>query len=44
MPFLEVAITAGVGFIVTGNKKHFPKSLARKVEILSPGDFLNKIL
>jgi len=44
MPFLEVAITAGVGFIITGNKKHFPKSLARKVEILSPGDFLNKIL
>ena len=43
MPFLETAVAAGVDFVITGNKKHFPKSLAGKVEILSPGDFLSKI-
>ena len=36
--FLEVAATAEVP-LVTGNLKHFPKKLRRKVEVLSPSEF-----
>ncbi len=43
MPFLEVAVAGKADFLITGNKKHFPKNLARGAEILSPGDFLKRI-
>ncbi len=39
-PFLEVAVSAQVDFLITGNKRHFPGALAGGVKILSPGDFL----
>jgi uncharacterized protein len=38
-PFLECARTAGVP-VVTGNLRHFPKSVAGKVPILTPGQFV----
>ena len=39
-PFLEVAVSARVDVIVTGNKKHFPKTHCKNIEILSPSEFL----
>ncbi len=36
---LEVAATAKVT-LVTGNLKHFPKNKRRKVEVLSPSEFI----
>ncbi len=39
--FLEVASTAEVT-LVTGNLKHFPKHQRRKVEVLSPAEFIEK--
>ncbi len=39
-PFLEVAVSEQVDFLITGNKRHFPGALAGGVKILSPGDFL----
>ncbi|MBU4292781.1 MAG: putative toxin-antitoxin system toxin component, PIN family [Actinobacteria bacterium] len=39
-PFLEVAVSARVDVIVTGNKKHFPKTHSKNIEILSPSEFL----
>jgi len=40
IPFLEVALTAGVT-LVTGNKKHFPAALTRSCRILTPREFLD---
>ena len=39
-PFLEVVLTGGIKFLVTGNKKHFPQNLYKKVKILSPSEFV----
>lgn len=39
IPFLEVAITAGVP-LVTGNLKHFPHEHCRGHRIVSPSEFL----
>jgi uncharacterized protein len=38
-PFLECARTAGVP-LVTGNARHFPKSVAGDVTILTPAQFV----
>ena len=38
-PFLECARTAGVP-LVTGNLRHFPKSVAVKVPVLTPAQFV----
>lgn len=38
-PFLECARTAGVP-LVTGNLRHFPKSVASKVPVLTPAQFV----
>ena len=40
LPFLEVAVSGKVDFIVTGNKKHFPKTHYENIKILSPSEFL----
>jgi len=40
-PFLEIAITGFVKFLVTGNKKHFPQEICKGVKILSPSEFIN---
>ena len=39
-PFLEVALSAGVIAIVTGNKRHFQRKKYEGVKILSPTEFL----
>ena len=39
-PFLEVAVTAQVECLVTGNRAHFPMKLCQGVSVLSPSDFL----
>jgi predicted nucleic acid-binding protein len=38
-PFLECARTAGVP-LVTGNLRHFPKSVAKGVSVLTPAQFV----
>lgn len=38
-PFIECALTAGVP-LVTGNARHFPKSVAGDVTILTPAQFV----
>lgn len=38
-PFLECARTAGVP-LVTGNARHFPKSVAGDVKVLTPAQFV----
>ncbi len=42
-PFLEVALSARVNAIVTGNKRHFPKKEYEGVKILSPAEFLEAV-
>lgn len=39
-PFLEVAITARVACLVTGNHVHFPAEFCQGVTVLSPTEFL----
>ena len=41
-PFLECAQTAGVP-LVTGNLRHFPKSVAGKVPVLTPSQFVTSL-
>lgn len=37
--FLERALEAGANFLITGNKKHFPKSELKGIKIVSPIEF-----
>lgn len=39
-PFLEVALSGGIEYLVTGNYTHFPSNLCQGVKVLSPADFL----
>lgn len=39
-PFLEIAITARVACLVTGNHVHFPAESCQGVTVLSPTEFL----
>jgi predicted nucleic acid-binding protein len=41
-PFLECARAAGVP-VVTGNARHFPKSVARAVVVLTPAQFVARL-
>ena len=41
--FLEVAVSAKVDYLVTGNLKHFPKKSRCNVTILSPREFLDAL-
>jgi putative PIN family toxin of toxin-antitoxin system len=43
LPFLEVALSAKVKVLVTGNKKHYPPNLRRGVRVLSPKQCLELI-
>lgn len=43
LPFLEVALSAKVDFLVTGNKKHYPPNSRRGVRVLSPKQCLELI-
>lgn len=40
--FLECAAAGGCA-LVTGNVRHFPKKLARSVEVLTPAEFVRRI-
>lgn len=40
-PFLEVATSALVEFLVTGNLKHFPRDRRQGVNVVSPRQFLD---
>jgi len=42
-PFLEVALSAGVNTIVTGNKRHFRLKEYEGVKICSPAEFLEMV-
>ncbi len=39
-PFLEVAIAGKVISIVTGNRKHYPSSVFKGINIFSPSEFI----
>jgi predicted nucleic acid-binding protein len=39
--FIEVAVTAGVNALVTGNRRHFPAAQCQGVRIMSPRQFLD---
>lgn len=39
-PFLEVALTGGIQYLVTGNGKHYPAEARHGVEVLSPRAFI----
>jgi uncharacterized protein len=42
--FLECAVKAKIDFLVTGNKKHFPKQSFKGIKIVSPVEFINYFL
>jgi putative PIN family toxin of toxin-antitoxin system len=42
-PFLEVAVTAGAEFLVTGNLRHFLARLRQGVAVVSPRAFLDAL-
>ena len=42
LPFIEAALSGAADFIVTGNKKHFPKPEYRKIRVVSPSEFLEE--
>lgn len=37
--FYEVAISSNAEYLITGNKKHFPKNICKKTKIISPKEF-----
>jgi uncharacterized protein len=39
-PFLEVAIAGMVTSLITGNKKHYPSSVVKGVNVFSPSEFI----
>lgn len=43
LPFLEVAFSAKVDALVTGNKKHYPPKVRRGIHMLSPKQCLELI-
>jgi len=42
LPFIEAALSGAADFIVTGNKKHFPKAQYKNVRVVSPSEFLEE--
>lgn len=43
-PVLASAFRGRAHYLVTGNKKDFPAALAKPVRVVTPSDFLNKVL
>ena len=39
-PFLEIALTGGAEYLITGNHAHYPHDLCKGAGVLSPADFL----
>jgi putative PIN family toxin of toxin-antitoxin system len=42
-PFLEVAIAAAAGYLVTGNPRHYPAPLRGGVRVVTPTEFIEII-
>lgn len=38
--YLDLAVSAGAEYIITGNKKHFPEELCQGIKVISPSEFL----
>ena len=43
-PFLETAISGEADLLVTGNRKHFPKTAPRGLKIVAPAEALKQLL
>ena len=41
-PFLEIALTGGAEYLITGNHAHYPHDLCKGAGVLSPADFLKR--
>jgi putative PIN family toxin of toxin-antitoxin system len=41
-PFLEIAVSGGADYLVTGNAAHFPSQLCKGVRVITPADFLKR--
>jgi uncharacterized protein len=41
-PFLEIAVSGGADYLVTGNAVHFPSEYCQGVAVVSPSDFLKR--
>ena len=41
-PFLEIAVSCGADYLVTGNAAHFPSQLCEGVKVITPADFLKR--
>ena len=41
-PFIEVAIAGSADLLITGNEKHYPRLLDRKIQVVSPRAFLDR--
>jgi putative PIN family toxin of toxin-antitoxin system len=39
-PFLEIALACGAEYLITGNRVHFPESLCRGADIVTPAEFV----
>jgi putative PIN family toxin of toxin-antitoxin system len=39
-PFLEIAISGGAEYLITGNNAHYPPNLCKGARVLYPADFL----
>ena len=42
--FIEVAVSSGADFLVTGNLKHFPEKAREGVKVVSPREFLDVLV
>lgn len=43
LPFLEVAVAGQAQFLITGNRKHFPKQPVHAIPILTPSEFIARL-
>jgi putative PIN family toxin of toxin-antitoxin system len=43
-PFLEIAVSCGANYLVTGNAAHFPPESCQGVQVVSPADFLKRVV
>ena len=39
-PFLELALFGGAEYLITGNRRHYPKALCGSVRVVSPAQFV----
>ena len=41
-PFLEIAVSGGADYLITGNSAHFPQESCLGIKVVSPADFLKR--